>query len=117
MGSLFPDIDIKSKGQKYFYVIVLCGLITLFIQEKLVTLAWCSIISLAPMLVRHRGIFHQLWFVIAMPFGVWMFLSAVTPAYKNPLFYDIIFFIIGAVSHLWLDFGIYKLARQLYQAI
>jgi hypothetical protein len=117
MGSLFPDIDIKSKGQKYFYLIVLCGLVLLFVQEKLETLAWCSIISLAPILVRHRGLFHQVWFVIIMPLSIWILLSCFAPVYKNALLYDILFFIGGALSHLWLDLGIRKLSKQLYDTI
>lgn len=105
-GALFPDIDVKSKGQKYFYWIVLCVLILLFAFQQLEMLAACGIVSVTPMLCKHRGIFHELWFVIALPCIVWAAASIAYPQYTETLFFCALFFIVGALSHLYLDRGL-----------
>lgn len=110
-GSLFPDIDIKSKGQKYFYRVILLVFIFLIIQQQFLLLAPCSIMAITPLLVRHRGIFHRLWFIICCPLGFWYIASVAAPAISRLLLFDIVFFIVGAISHLWLDFGFWRMFR------
>jgi uncharacterized metal-binding protein len=105
-GALFPDIDVKSKGQKYFYWIVLSALIFLFATQQLEMLAACGIISVTPMLCKHRGIFHEMWFVIALPCVVWGCASMAYPQYTESFFFFALFFVVGALSHLYLDRGI-----------
>lgn len=104
-GALFPDIDVKSKGQKYFYWVVLGALILLFAFKQLEILAACGIISITPMLCKHRGIFHEPWFVVAVPCIVWAGASIAYPQYTENLFFCAFFFVIGALSHLYLDRG------------
>ncbi len=110
-GSLFPDIDVKSKGQKYFYWVILGFFLLLIIERKFKLLAVSSIVSVFPMLVKHRGIFHKTWFVILAPFGVWGLIGAYAPEYSNALLLDVLFFIAGALSHLWLDLGLKRMLR------
>lgn len=105
-GALFPDIDVKSKGQKYFYWVVFFALIFLFAFGQMEMLAACGIISVTPMLCKHRGIFHEMWFVIALPSVVWAIASLAYPQYTEIFFFYAVFFIIGALSHLYLDRGI-----------
>lgn len=104
-GSLFPDIDIKSRGQKYFYRIMLVLFIVLAINQHYKHLAIISVLSVIPHLVKHRGMFHRLWFVVAMPLIAWYFITQQFPTIYTALLLDTIFFIAGAVSHLWLDMG------------
>lgn len=104
-GSLFPDIDIKSKGQKYFYYVVLLFIVILAAHQRFEMLACFSFITITPMLVRHRGIFHNPWFVIALPLTLWVVVSMSMPQLSEKFFFDMLFFCIGALSHLWLDFG------------
>lgn len=111
-GSLFPDIDIKSKGQKYFYWIVLLIIGLLTIKQQYQLLALCSVFSVLPMLVKHRGLFHRVWFVIGMPLSVWFLVSTYMPGYTYPMFYYTLFFVLGALSHLWLDLGIKQMLRR-----
>ncbi len=106
LGSLFPDVDIKSKGQKVFYSILLVVLIVLIIKQRLDLLAGLSLCAVVPLIVRHRGIFHNPLFVAALPFTVWFLLQTVFPDYKHILFYDTLFFVVGAISHLILDRGL-----------
>lgn len=102
-GSLFPDVDIKSKGQKYFYRIMLLLFVLLAITHRYKQLAIISIFALLPVLVKHRGIFHQIWFVILVPLAAWYVISSQYPLLTVPLFFNVLFFISGALSHLLLD--------------
>ncbi len=112
-GALFPDIDIKSKGQKYFYYVVLLFFIIIAARQQFKTLACCSFIIISPMLVRHRGIFHNPLFVIIMPLLVWVFIGRALPHISQQLFCDTLFFIMGALSHIWLDLGTSQMVRKL----
>ena len=110
-GALFPDIDIKSKGQKIFYWILLFLYIYLFVQRHLMVLGVFSIIGISPMLVKHRGIFHKWWFIIAMPVVLAVIASNYFPCYTGMICCDALFFIVGAFSHLILDFGFQRTFR------
>jgi len=110
-GSLFPDIDVKSKGQKYFYWVILGFFLLLIIERKFKLLAASSIVSVLPMLVKHRGIFHKTWFVVLAPLGLWALFGTYAPEYSFALFLDVLFFIVGALSHLWLDLGLKRMMR------
>lgn len=113
MGALFPDVDIKSKGQKYFYTILLITFIVLVGQKKLFLVSCMSIIALVPLLTRHRGLFHNVFFVIGFPFAVWFVLSMSHPVYAPVLLNHVIFFVAGQLSHLVLDFGLIGLLHQI----
>ena len=113
-GALFPDIDIKSKGQKYFYYAVLLFFIVFAAQQKFEMLGCCSFIVMIPMLVRHRGIFHNPLFVIVVPLCVWGIVSSLKPGLSHRFFLDILFFIVGALSHIWLDLGTSQMMRRLF---
>lgn len=110
-GSLFPDIDVKSKGQKYFYWVILGFFLLLIIERKFKLLAVSSVVSVFPMLVKHRGIFHKTWFVILAPLGFWALIGTYAPEYSRTLLFDTMFFIAGALSHLWLDLGLKRMLR------
>lgn len=110
-GSLFPDIDIKSKGQKYFYWMIILLLLILTYTHRFIPLAIISIVSMIPLISKHRGLFHRAWFVIAAPLGIWYVLCLHYPYIKTALLLDITFFIAGALSHLWLDMGLKKMIR------
>lgn len=102
-GCLFPDIDIKSKGQKYFYRGVLMSFIVLAGQGRYEVLSCCSFIMITPMLVRHRGIFHNPLFIVFIAVIVWISISASFPHVSRPLFLNLLFFVAGALSHIFLD--------------
>lgn len=111
LGSLFPDIDIKSKGQKVFYWILLFLYAYLYMRRHLTMLGILSIVGITPMLVKHRGVFHKWWFIIALPFGLAFIAASYFPCYKGMIFFDTLFFVAGALSHLILDFGLKKTFR------
>lgn len=104
-GSLFPDIDTKSKGQKFFYQILLIILIILAVQRKFLIMAFLSIAAIIPIIARHRGLFHKTWFVVGLPTVVALAIALYAPAYRKIVTFDALFFILGALSHLVMDFG------------
>ncbi len=110
-GSLFPDVDIKSKGQNYFYWLIFALLLFLFFMKRFTLMAIVGVIAVIPQLVRHRGIFHRLWFVILLPIFLAMALCLYIPSCKTIIFFDALFFVVGALSHLWLDLGLRRMLR------
>jgi hypothetical protein len=112
-GALFPDIDIKSKGQKYFYwgMLVLLGwsiwrFKQLNTSGRFDVVAGLAIVALLPLLVRHRGITHQPWFIMVLSFGLWVMGIGFFPLHSSAIFLSLLFFVAGALSHIWLDKGL-----------
>lgn len=110
-GSLFPDIDTKSKGQKIFYYGVLMLLLYLVAGNHKKILAFVSLLAMIPLVVNHRGLLHRTWFVVLAPASCAAVMGMYFPAYQSILFFDTAFFILGALSHLWLDLGIKQMLR------
>ena len=110
-GALFPDVDIKSKGQKFFYWIAFFLAVILLLSDHIQALIILGFICAVPLLVNHRGIFHRAWFVILVPTIIAFFSCAYLPDCSTIIFYDTIFFIVGALSHLWLDLGLVRMFR------
>ena len=102
-GALFPDIDVKSKGQKYFYYIIFILFFCLMYQGKFQLLSCLSFITITPMLSRHRGVFHSVWLIVLMPIVLWGFISMLFPYLMKPLLINTLFFIVGGLSHILLD--------------
>jgi len=103
LGGLFPDIDIKSKGQGIFYRVVVLFLCILLLKQKLAEFILVSLLSFTPLLVRHRGIFHQPWFVVVVPFTVACVISWYQSISDLAILIDAFFFSAGALSHILLD--------------
>ena len=108
-GSLFPDIDVKSKGQKLFYGIMAPAYIFLFVQGQYALCFVVGLCALLPMLCTHRGLFHRWWFLIAFS-GLWgLAIIRMFPQNTDLVGMGTLFFILGCLSHLWLDFGLLKI--------
>ena len=104
-GSLFPDVDTKSKGQKLFYMLMFGIFGALLLRGQVETIGFLSFLVLIPMIVPHRGLFHRLWFIIAFALALVMWCGISTTIPCRILLFDALFFIVGAFSHLLLDFG------------
>ena len=111
VGALFPDIDTKSKGQKYFYRFTFLIMIFLLVQMRFKELAFVSIIALSPLLIKHRGITHSLTFIAALCFLVVVTSQIFLPKYANIIFFDTLFFFVGALSHIYLDLGLQRIFK------
>lgn len=110
-GALFPDVDVKSKGQNIFYLVIMGCLLYLLVLGRVQIAALVSIAALVPMLVRHRGLFHRLWFVVGLPFLLAFFAQLYMPVSSKAIFLNALFFAVGTISHLWLDFGLKRMIR------
>ncbi len=110
-GSLFPDIDIKSKGQHLFYWLLLGLMLYFFYNKEFLTLSYIAIAATLPMLVKHRGLFHNMWFLIAALGALSYVLMGYLPNHDQMIVLHMIFFVGGAISHLWLDLGFVRMLR------
>jgi len=103
LGALFPDIDVKSKGQKVFYSILFGLLIWILYKKMYCLFVVMSFLGIIPILVRHRGIFHHIWFLFSMA----VLMSWAAKSWCGPLeqtmLYNSWFFFAGTVSHVVLD--------------
>lgn len=102
-GALFPDVDIKSKGQGIFYRILFLILLFLYIRGQWRLGAALGVIGMIPLLVRHRGLFHKPLFIIVLAGGLVFFGSSWWPCYTALFTFNACFFITGALSHIFLD--------------
>jgi membrane-bound metal-dependent hydrolase YbcI (DUF457 family) len=62
--SLFPDLDISSIPQRWFYRGVFILLITLLLKGAFATATICAIVAITPVMSHHRGWTHS----FIMPF-------------------------------------------------
>jgi hypothetical protein len=112
LGSLFPDIDTKSKGQKLFYQIIVLAALAVWWQQRFTVLAIICITAFLPLLVHHRGLTHRVWFVGVLACVVIGYAHLyLSPAAARMLTFDMLFFVAGVLSHLCLDLGIRKMWR------
>ncbi len=111
LGSLFPDVDTKSMGQKVFYRLLFIGALYLLYKQQFVALGLTGIAAMVPLLVNHRGIFHKFWFILLIPIPLLAYVAEFQPFYWDAALYDTFFFMAGALSHLILDLGIRRTFR------
>lgn len=101
--ALFPDIDIKSKGQVLFYWMVFILDILLIWGRQITVAAYLGLIAMLPLLSKHRGWTHSIIAALVVP----------APIVLLPYLYDdktlpvaVIFYgaaVVGYVSHIALD--------------
>lgn len=108
-GALFPDIDTKSKGQRIFFSLVFLILLILLFQQRFHAAALLGVASCVPLLVHHRGIFHNMIFLTCFIGSIGFFVAYLMPAYQTIIMYDAIFFWVGVFSHIWLDRGLKRI--------
>ncbi|HOL80855.1 MAG TPA: metal-dependent hydrolase [Ignavibacteriales bacterium] len=65
--TLWPDIDTKSVGQRYFYIVFFIADIILIITDKLNEAALLGLMAMLPIISNHRGFFHSLFAVFFFP--------------------------------------------------
>jgi len=110
-GALFPDIDIKSKGQKLFYLALIPIYIVLLLKGFVLAALCLAFAAFIPLISHHRGLFHSWWFLMILPSVLAIVIISYYPGMKFQTLFALLFFIAGAFSHLWLDFGLKKMFR------
>lgn len=100
--SLLPDIDIKSRGSKIFYLLILTLVLYFFKKGETLTALIIISASLLPQTVPHRKYTHNLLFALIFPLPVYLLFPEVSISLSYfPLFY--ISAVVGFVSHLIMD--------------
>jgi membrane-bound metal-dependent hydrolase YbcI (DUF457 family) len=112
LGALFPDIDTKSVGQKLVYKLIFIAMIILILKGEWTLFSCLSLISLMPPLSKHRGLFHSPWFLLFCSLMMFFIVALFFPEHKDRSYLALLFFTMGAFSHLVLDFGIRGLFKR-----
>jgi hypothetical protein len=105
LGSLFPDVDTKSKGQRIFYYVLSAVFFILAVQGQYKFIVMLMPVALLPVLVHHRGLFHRAWFILLFVGFTTLYACISWPGLKDVIVLNSLFFILGALSHLYLDLG------------
>lgn len=113
LGSLFPDVDVKSKGQKIFYTLLLLALLYCLFVYRWDLFIVLSLLGTVPLLVRHRGIFHQIWFLFCLTALIVLITRSRYGQYQNIFLSNGFFFFMGSLSHVLLDCFLTRLKRYL----
>ena len=109
VGSLFPDIDIKSKGQKLCYSLALFLLCCFLWYERTDLFIGLSLLATVPLLVKHRGLYHQVWFLLSISLTTGLVIGSFNAQFSVWAMKNALFFLAGALSHIVLDRSITKI--------
>ena len=104
LGALFPDFDTKSRGQTLIYRFLVPVLLVLIVQQKFKLFILVTCVSFIPLVVKHRGLLHKSWFIIAGSCVVACLLAQFSGAQLPVYLRYACFFSLGALSHIFLDF-------------
>jgi len=111
--SLWPDVDIKSKGQLIFYRIFIVVDLLLIVFQKHQEAAYLGLFAMIPLISKHRGWTHTYMatFLIPSPF-LWIpILYTGSFSYQGLAYY--LAAIAGYLSHRFIDgFGKRKPSRK-----
>jgi membrane-bound metal-dependent hydrolase YbcI (DUF457 family) len=112
LGGLFPDIDIKSKGQQVLYAIVTPCLCATLLARNIFLSTMLAFLAILPPLIPHRGITHELWFIVLAPLCGPLLVSMYNKAWLAASLDLYLFFVLGAFTHLLLDLGPKELLKR-----
>lgn len=70
--ALWPDVDIKSVGQKIFYFLFFCMDLFLILLNEYKIAAYFGLIIILPVLAKHRGWTHTRPAMILIPLPVFI---------------------------------------------
>ena len=103
MFSVWPDIDIKSHGQKFFYSVFFMTDVFLIIQEEYKIAAYFGLIIILPVLAKHRGWTHSIVAMILIPSPLLFYPVVMNGVIDTSSLYYYAAAVTGYFSHLVLD--------------
>jgi len=106
LGGLFPDVDIKSNGQKVFYYLLIPLFLIGLWQHNIVMLAANGILAIIPPLLPHRGPTHHPLFLLCIPLIIPALIAHYAPLHTIFALRLTLFFMLGALTHIILDFDL-----------
>ncbi len=103
MFSVWPDVDVKSMGQKLFYFMFFFADCYLIFMKEFKIAAYLGLIIILPILSRHRGWTHSKITMILLPLPLLLYPMYTTQSltlYGLPYY---IAAVVGYFSHLLFD--------------
>lgn len=67
LTALWPDVDIRSKGQRLFYGVFLLVDVALIAMKLYYPSAILGILAMIPLVGKHRGWTHTIWAAVLIP--------------------------------------------------
>tara|TARA_B110000467_G_scaffold67058_1_gene61112 strand:- start:5945 stop:6403 length:459 start_codon:yes stop_codon:yes gene_type:complete len=103
MFSVWPDVDIKSIGQKFFYTVFFLVDIFLIYHEEYKIGSYFGLIIILPILAKHRGWTHSIpaMFLVPAPIILYPIYMSKSFDFSGAPFYACA--VTGYFSHLVLD--------------
>lgn len=110
--ALFPDVDIKSKGQILFYRLFFLLDLVLLLNGRFKEAALLGFLALLPILSKHRGWTHSYWAMILIPLPI-----LAGPMYfeKGPVLEGLPYYlgaVTGYFSHLVADGMVFRRRKR-----
>ena len=103
MFALWPDVDIKSKGQKLFYRIFFVVDIFFIYLEEYKIAAYFGLIIILPILSKHRGWTHSIPAMFLIPSPILLYPIYLSNSYDFSGMPYYVSAVTGYFSHLLLD--------------
>ena len=103
MFAVWPDVDIKSIGQKFFYIVFFMVDLFLIFSEEYKIAAYFGLMVILPILAKHRGWTHSIpaMFLIPSPFLLYPIYVSQSFDFSGGPYYACA--VTGYFSHLVLD--------------
>lgn len=109
---LFPDIDTNSKGQDLFFGAIFAIDVLLILNNQLEIAAYVGLVSMLPILGKHRGWTHSFWAMVLVPLPIllipYLYNSGNLPL--AALYYGAA--VVGYFSHLFFDGLVLKAIKR-----
>lgn len=106
LGGLFPDIDTTGRGRRFFYLIIFSAAFWCWVVSAHILAGLLITSAILPVLVNHRGLFHNLYFLAALTLLFSWTGYVFVPWFPWAIFANALFFLIGCWVHLVVDFGL-----------
>ncbi len=103
MFALWPDVDIKSTGQKLFYLIFFITDLYLIFTSQFQASAFFGLLIILPILSKHRGWTHTYWAMLFIPMPILLYPMISNNSINFIGFPYYLAAITGYLSHLMLD--------------
>lgn len=111
-GSLFPDIDTRSMGRRLATLIFLLLAVVAAALGYLWTLYAILGLLCFARIQPHRGITHRIFPLVLFCMGTLSAVAVLCPGYLSRGAHVVLFFALGAISHLILDGRLFHIRRR-----
>lgn len=103
LGALFPDIDIKSRSQKYIFIVLLILMAALIYKKYYGWAAGFGFFALGGATFKHRGFLHTKTAAIILPLPLLIPPLLISPTIRDIGIEYYLSAVIGYFSHLRAD--------------